>query len=113
MLPISVARSSSGIFTIGHITCRREGVFFPIKNALLHHIVQMHHKVQKFSSGTGSPGWSQKKGRKTVVVLCGENALSARKGGDESAQCGRSMLRMIALFVTVNVMSVSSWNHVG
>ena len=29
----------------------------------------LHHKVQKFSSGTGSPGWSRKKGRKTVVVL--------------------------------------------
>jgi len=29
----------------------------------------LHHKVQKFSSGTGSPGWSQKKGCKTVVVL--------------------------------------------
>jgi len=28
----------------------------------------LHHKIQKFSSGTGSPGWSQKKGRKTVVV---------------------------------------------
>jgi len=31
----------------------------------------LHHKVQKFSSGTGSPGWSWKKGRKTVVVWCG------------------------------------------
>ena len=30
----------------------------------------LHHEVQKFSSGTGSPGWSQKKGRKMVVV-CG------------------------------------------
>jgi len=30
----------------------------------------LHHKIQKFSSGTGSPGWSRKKGRKTVVV-CG------------------------------------------
>jgi len=30
----------------------------------------LHHKVQKFSSGTGSPGWSWKKGRKTVVVWC-------------------------------------------
>ena len=30
--------------------------------------IPLHHKVQKFSSGTGSPGWSQKKGRKTVVV---------------------------------------------
>jgi len=29
----------------------------------------LHHKVQKFSSGTGSPGWSQKKGRKTVVCV--------------------------------------------
>jgi len=29
----------------------------------------LQHKVQKFSSGTGSPGWSQKKGRKMVV--CG------------------------------------------
>jgi len=28
----------------------------------------LHHKVQKFSSGTSSPGWSQKNGRKTVVV---------------------------------------------
>ena len=28
----------------------------------------LHHKVQKFFSGTGSPGWSPKKGRKTVVV---------------------------------------------
>ena len=29
----------------------------------------MHHKGQKFSSGTGSPSWSRKKGRKTVVVV--------------------------------------------
>jgi len=29
----------------------------------------LHHKVQKFSSRTGSPGWSRKKGRKTVVVV--------------------------------------------
>jgi len=29
----------------------------------------LHHKVQRFSSGTGSPGWSRKKGRKTVVVV--------------------------------------------
>jgi len=28
----------------------------------------VHHKVQKFSSCTGSPGWSGKKGPKTVVV---------------------------------------------
>jgi len=28
----------------------------------------LHHKVQKFSRGTGSPGWSRKKDRKTAVV---------------------------------------------
>ena len=33
----------------------------------------LHHEVQKFSSGTGSPGWSRKKSRKTVVVWCGGN----------------------------------------
>jgi len=32
--------------------------------------LSLHHKVQKFSSGTGSPGWSWKKGRKTVVAWC-------------------------------------------
>ena len=31
----------------------------------------LHHEVLKFSSGTGSPGWSRKKGRKTAVVWCG------------------------------------------
>jgi len=29
----------------------------------------MHHKVEMFSSGTVSPGWFPKKGRKTVVVV--------------------------------------------
>jgi len=29
----------------------------------------LRHKVQKFSFGTGSPGWSRKKGRKMVVVV--------------------------------------------
>jgi len=31
--------------------------------------LSLHHKVQKFSSGTGSPGWSRKKGHKMVVVV--------------------------------------------
>ena len=34
MLPMSVARSSSGMFTIGRIAYRREGIFFPIDSAL-------------------------------------------------------------------------------
>ena len=32
--------------------------------------LSLHHKVQKSSSGTGSPGWSQKKGCKMVVCVC-------------------------------------------
>ena len=32
-------------------------------------VCQLYHKVQKFSSGTGSPRWSRKKGRKTVVFV--------------------------------------------
>ena len=36
----------------------------------------LHHKVLKFSSGTISPGWSQKRGRKAVVVVvCSIKAL--------------------------------------
>jgi len=34
MLPMSVARSFSGMFTIGRIAYRREWIFFPIDNAL-------------------------------------------------------------------------------
>jgi len=30
----------------------------------------LHHKVQKFSSGTSSPEWSRKNGRKMVVWVC-------------------------------------------
>ena len=36
--------------------------------------LRLHHKVQKFSSGTGSHRWSQKKGHKTVVVVVLEGA---------------------------------------
>jgi len=35
--------------------------------------LHLHHKVQKFSSGIGSPGWSWKKGRKKmwyVRIFC-------------------------------------------
>ena len=34
MLPVSVARSGFGMFTIGRIACRQEGDFFPIENRL-------------------------------------------------------------------------------
>ena len=38
--------------------------------------LSLHHKVQKFSSGTGSPGWSRKKGRETVVLVVSWDLVS-------------------------------------
>ena len=32
----------------------------------------LHHKVQEFSSDTVLPGWSRKKGRKTLVCVLPE-----------------------------------------
>ena len=32
--------------------------------------LSLHHKVQRFSSGTSSPAWSRKKGRKMVECMC-------------------------------------------
>jgi len=48
----------------------------------------LHHEVQKFSSGTGSPKWSRKKGHKTVVVVVvvafsAFNALTLLVGREE------------------------------
>ena len=43
--------------------------------------LSLHHKVQKFCSGIGSPGWSRKTGRKTVVVcvcVCGNYFLGIK-----------------------------------
>ena len=36
----------------------------------------LHHKVQKFSSGTGSPGWSQKRAVKWLYVDMFINSLT-------------------------------------
>jgi len=46
----------------GVATRRMVGVFASVN-------LPLYHKVQKFSSGTSSPGWSRKKGRKMVVVV--------------------------------------------
>jgi len=40
----------------------------------------LHLKVQKFSSGTGLPGWSRKKGCKMVVVVVGKVLRCMRPG---------------------------------
>jgi len=36
----------------------------------------LHHNVHRFSSGTGSPGWSRKKGRKMVVVVVAHSSMT-------------------------------------
>ena len=41
----------------------------------------LHHNAQKFSSGTGSPGWSRERGRKTVLVMVVAGALSEAESG--------------------------------
>jgi len=46
----------------------------------------LHHEVQKFYSATGSPGWSRKKGCKTVVVWCGFLSTSQESGCEEHLQ---------------------------
>jgi len=40
----------------------------------------LHHKVQKFSSGTGSPGWFRKKGRKMVAVVVVDGSKQVVRG---------------------------------
>ena len=65
----------------GHSVCKKDGGQWrwalvspdgvaPIRmvavSASVH--LPLHHKVHKFSSGIGSPGWSRKKGCKTVVA---------------------------------------------
>jgi len=56
MLPTSVARSSSHMFVIGHISYWREGVFFPIENA-------MHYRLEK-------GGWQCTVGAKYTIYDC-------------------------------------------
>ena len=54
----------------GHSVVSLDGVA-PSRMVVLSASVNLplHHKVQKFSSGTGSPGWSRKKGHIMVVVV--------------------------------------------
>ena len=56
----------------------------------------LHHKVQKFSSGTGSPGWSRKKGRETVVL-----------GGNVAQYNHRTRTRMT--ISTVHTSAMPRW----
>ena len=52
----------------------------------------LHHKVQKFSSGTGSPGWSRIKGRKTVVCVCVVQVLEARRNRNNTSSSRSALM---------------------
>jgi len=54
----------------------------------------LHHKVQKFSSGTSSPGWSQKKGCKTAVVVVVECIDNSSLICRLTTQAGRLAVRV-------------------
>jgi len=42
----------------------------------------LHHKVQKFFSGTGSPGWSWKRAvRRLCVCVCGVDLVTGTTSG--------------------------------
>jgi len=59
----------------------------------------LHHKVQKFSFGTGSPGWSLKKGRKTVVCILNQT---------QERQISLSQTTILSLCTAQLTLSVSS-----
>jgi len=67
-----------------------------------------HHKVQKFSSGTGSPRWSRKKGRKTVVVWCGMTTvtdITHQTSCTEMNNCAKAASRWQYFPVNITVRS--------
>jgi len=60
--------------------------------------LSLHHKVQKFSSGTGSPGWS----RKRAVNSCGAGNSRRLASGAGMLVClkqGANYLHMVCLML--------------
>ena len=64
----------------------------------------LHHKVHKFSSGTGLPGWSRKKGRKTVVVVVVTRVTLASAG----ISCRRMSVCLSVHLSQVGVLLIST-----
>jgi len=63
----------------------------------------LHHKVQKFSSGTGSPGWSGKKGHKAVVVMAWCAVLSVCAAADRNSTASVSTAAQYVIKVVSNI----------
>jgi len=59
----------------------------------------LHHKVQKFSSGTGSLGWSRKKGRKTVVVVVHLPTCTVFQANPERRRAQKKLAEEVTLLV--------------
>jgi len=57
----------------------------------------LHHKVQKFSSGTGSPKWFRKKGRKTVVVWYVVWQTACLDGGNSVGEFSETFFQLLLL----------------
>jgi len=71
----------------------------------------LHHKVQKFSSGTISPGWSWKKGHTTVVVCyyaCLKDIVTTLEFADMSLLRKRCLLTARAHTVTKQLLNYFS-----
>jgi len=75
----------------------------------------LHHKVQKFSSDTGSPEWSRKKGRKTVVwyvvhhgfVMAAAQCNTVKSGPASVVYCMHKMVtRQLAYMPTCRLVSM-------
>ena len=68
----------------------------------------LHHKVQKFFSGTGSPGWSQKKDCKTVVVVVVVNIqIGLTFQVPAYAVCpGKEAMKQVSVFINRSLKSV-------
>ena len=72
----------------------------------------LHHKVQKFS-GTGSPGWFQKKGSKTVVVCWLILVIIASKMPDGNNTVERDICMSLAIKLGNSFCyRVIAWNSV-
>jgi len=65
----------------------------------------LHHKVQKFSSGTGSPGWSWKKGHKMAVAVVVETWLSLSPHG----QCIINILKQCFMQRNAHSCHKTNW----
>jgi len=94
MLPVSVAQSSCGILTIGHITYRQEGVFFPLT---------MHYNALAARGIIRSPITLCSTRDHSVAAAVAENGIG-REGGDGSAQA-KCNLRLRCLYLEPDCFS--------